>query len=256
MDDVEFVASQLVRSRRRDALPRAQQARSAYRRGSRGYNYWTDVISEIKTQYRVRGYNPSQADFLKHASKLKMKRELEKALGQKMTADEFDYAVRLLYREKARKKMRIVKNPKRPPKRWWKKCTRSVRKKSRGNEKKICGSLWYQKMSRKSKRKAVKKYEKNPRYKWLGKRRIAKWEKLAKKLGVSKVARSSRGFLTAYKKAGYDHRKLSEKWRKKRNAFVKRHMAQVKKRGESLSKNGKPSRRHLALIMWAYSPRG
>jgi hypothetical protein len=31
-------------------------------------------------------------------------------------------------------------------------------------------------------------------------------------------------------------------------------MAQVKAHGEPLWKDGVPTRRHLALIMWAYSP--
>ncbi len=90
---------------------------------------------------------------------------------------------------------------------------------------------------------------------------VLRWLPLAKQLGVSTVARSPRGFLTAYKKAG-SPAKLSEYWRKRRAAFIARHMAQLKKRKEPLwvlrrSGAGKelvPSRRHLALIMWAYSP--
>jgi hypothetical protein len=78
-----------------------------------------------------------------------------------------------------------------------------------------------------------------------------KWEPMAAKLGVSKVARSSRGFMRAYQRAG-SFAKLPEKWKRKREAFIARHMAQGKK--EQLWKNGKPSRRALALIMWAYMP--
>lgn len=72
--------------------------------------------------------------------------------------------------------------------------------------------------------------------------------------GVSEVARSGRGFLTAYKKAGGDPDRLSDSWDNKRAAFIARHMAQVKQNGESLWENGEPTRRHLALIAWAYSP--
>lgn len=79
-----------------------------------------------------------------------------------------------------------------------------------------------------------------------------------KRLGVSKVARSPRGFLAAYKKAQGRPERLSDTWDEKREAFIKRHMAQVKKRKEPLweTARGKkqPTRRHLALIAWAYSP--
>jgi hypothetical protein len=81
-----------------------------------------------------------------------------------------------------------------------------------------------------------------------------KFQPLAARRGVSKVARSGRGFMAAYARAGGDLRKLPRKWQAKREAFIKRHMAQVHKRRESLFKDGVPTRRHLALVMWAYSP--
>lgn len=77
---------------------------------------------------------------------------------------------------------------------------------------------------------------------------------LARQLGVSEVARSPRGFLTAYRRAGGKPQNLSPAWLAKREAFIARHMAQIEGRGEPLSRGGEPSRRHLALIMWAYSP--
>jgi len=73
-------------------------------------------------------------------------------------------------------------------------------------------------------------------------------------LGVSKVARSSRGFLAAYRRAGGDPDRLSDRWDARRDAFIRRHMAQVRLRGESIWRDGQPTRRHLALIAWAYSP--
>lgn len=97
---------------------------------------------------------------------------------------------------------------------------------------------------------------------------VLEYEPLAKALGVSKVARSARGFLAAYKKAKTKD-KLSKAWLTKRKNFIARHMAQLKKNKEPLwvplggalakgSLKGKPSiiptKRHLALIMWAYSP--
>jgi hypothetical protein len=83
---------------------------------------------------------------------------------------------------------------------------------------------------------------------------VEKYIPIMRRWGVSEVARSPRGFIAAYRKAGGKKSALSEQWQRKRDAFVARHMAQVKKRGEPLWKNGAPTRRHLALIAWAYSP--
>jgi len=59
---------------------------------------------------------------------------------------------------------------------------------------------------------------------------------------VSIVARSPRGFLTAYNKYS---RNLPKEWVTKRENFIKRHLAQYKI---------KPTlRRWLALIAWAFS---
>lgn len=67
-----------------------------------------------------------------------------------------------------------------------------------------------------------------------------------RRLGVSEVARSPRGFLTAYRRAGGNAANLSTEWKKKRLAFIARHMAQYRK---------SPSyRRRLSLITWAYDP--
>lgn len=89
-------------------------------------------------------------------------------------------------------------------------------------------------------------------YSWLPLSKIRKYEPLAARLGVSKVARSRRGFLGALDR--YGRRNLPPSWRRKRHNFIKRHMAQVKKRREPLFQDGRPTRRHLALIMWGYSP--
>jgi len=73
--------------------------------------------------------------------------------------------------------------------------------------------------------------------------------------GVSVVARSPRGFLTAYRRAKGNPMKLNSYWVNQRANFIARHMAQVEKRGERLfTEEGEPTRRHLALIAWAYSP--
>lgn len=84
------------------------------------------------------------------------------------------------------------------------------------------------------------------KYKYLTLNQINKHEPLMKQLRVSEVARSPRGFLPAYKRAGGNPSRLSESWRKKRYAFIRRHIVQYRK---------KPTlRRKLALIAWAYMP--
>ena len=81
------------------------------------------------------------------------------------------------------------------------------------------------------------------------------YEAEARRLGVSKVARSATGFLAAYKRAGGVPERLSEAWIRKREGFIARHMAEAKNNGESFALGDKLTRRHLALIMWAYSPK-
>lgn len=82
-------------------------------------------------------------------------------------------------------------------------------------------------------------------YPWLSLSTIQNYEPEMRALGVSEVARSPRGFLTAYKRAGGNRNNLSEAWRRKRHGFISRHLAQYK-RGQY--------RRRLALIAWAYDP--
>ncbi len=83
--------------------------------------------------------------------------------------------------------------------------------------------------------------------------------------GVSAVARSPRGFIGAYRRAGGEPARLGwtprstphrapYPWRDRRNEFVARHAAQIAVRGEPLWVDGEPTRRHLALVAWAYSP--
>lgn len=87
----------------------------------------------------------------------------------------------------------------------------------------------------------------------------------ARRTGVSQVATGPRGFLEAYRRAGGEPEALGyysapsstcvESWRTRRNNFVARHMAQVMVRQEPLwTASGEPTRRHLALAVWAYSP--
>jgi hypothetical protein len=91
-------------------------------------------------------------------------------------------------------------------------------------------------------------------YRWMSYASAAKHIPEAKEKGVSKVARGRSGFMGVYKRVGSSKNMAKESytetqtWGRRRNAFIKRHMAQYKKN---------PTRRRwLALAMWAYKPPG
>ena len=86
------------------------------------------------------------------------------------------------------------------------------------------------------------------KYRFMALREIARYEPQMRKRGVSAVARSPRGFLTAYKRSG-GAKRLSAYWRQRREGFIKRHLAQYKKNRERAG-----GRRWLALVAWAYKP--
>ncbi len=93
-------------------------------------------------------------------------------------------------------------------------------------------------------------------YRFLPLSTVRKWIPLMEVRRVSEVARSPRGFLTVYREAGGRPANLPDHWHTKRAGFIARHMAQVIGNDEDLfGKDGLPTRRHLALIAWAYSPR-
>ena len=90
-------------------------------------------------------------------------------------------------------------------------------------------------------------------YPWLSLPTVEQFVPVMAREGVSEVARSPRGFLTAYRRAR--GARPSAIWQRRRAAFIARHIAQVRERGEPLFDDaGNPTRRHLALIAWAYSP--
>lgn len=94
----------------------------------------------------------------------------------------------------------------------------------------------------------------NDEARWLSLDLVLAFEPVAEALGVSEVARSRRGFLPQYVRAEGVPSLLSDYWRNRRNNFVARHYAQVLTRHEPLVVKGLPSRRLLALIMWAAAP--
>lgn len=75
--------------------------------------------------------------------------------------------------------------------------------------------------------------------------------------GVSRVCRGPGGFLEAYEDADGDPARLPPWWHARRDAFIARMWAQAERRCEPLyDERGRPTRRHLALIAWAWSPDG
>lgn len=90
---------------------------------------------------------------------------------------------------------------------------------------------------------------------WLDLDLVDAFVPMARAWKVSEVARSKRGFLPQYVAAGGDPDRLTPYWRNRRNNFVARHWAQIRTRGEPLFlDDGLPTRRLLALIMWAAAP--
>lgn len=70
-------------------------------------------------------------------------------------------------------------------------------------------------------------------YRWQSLKAISKYEPEMERLGVSEVARSPRGFLTAYKRAKGDWRNLTPEWRIKRHGFIRRHLVQYRENPET-----------------------
>ena len=85
-------------------------------------------------------------------------------------------------------------------------------------------------------------------YPWLPLHEIAKYEPEMKRLKVSEVARSPRGFLTMFKAVGGKPSKVSEHWKQKRAGFIARFLP--------MWRAFRTERVKLALIAWAYMPEG
>ena len=89
---------------------------------------------------------------------------------------------------------------------------------------------------------------------WMSYNAAAKYIPEAERLNVSTVARSSDGFMGVYKRVKTSSNMKrqpysdTQTWGRRRDNFVKRHMAQYVK--------NPTYRRWLALVMWAYKPPG
>jgi len=71
--------------------------------------------------------------------------------------------------------------------------------------------------------------------------------------GKRRSRQTKKGFLQVWlKKESLDMPATKNtSWAERRNAFIKRHL---KGRGALWLRNGSPSKKHLALIAWGYSP--
>ena len=85
-------------------------------------------------------------------------------------------------------------------------------------------------------------------YRFMSLSQIKQKEPDMKRLKVSEVARSPRGFLPAYKRANGNPDELNDNWKSKRRGFIARTLPSYK--------NKPTPRRKLALQAWAYNPRG
>lgn len=103
--------------------------------------------------------------------------------------------------------------------------------------------------------------------KYLSLATIKRYEKLANTYNVSRVCRgldkstkTNEGFLVVYKRVK-DPEKLKNifatkntTWDSYRRNVIKAKLSQMKKNKIPLYIDGKPSKMHTILIMWAYSP--
>ncbi len=107
-------------------------------------------------------------------------------------------------------------------------------------------------------------------YKWMKLDDVKRSIPAMDRQGVSKVARgveqssqTNEGWVQAYIATGGSENKMAQRltgrndretWKDRRMQFLSRHLAKVRKENEPLWRNGEPSRRHLALIAWGYTP--
>jgi hypothetical protein len=93
-------------------------------------------------------------------------------------------------------------------------------------------------------------------YRWLSYSQAASHIPDAEAQGVSEVARSPRGFMGEYKRAGSAAKMRdrpvpgypNQTWGDRRDNFIRRHLAQYRLKATP--------RRRLALLMWAFNPDG
>lgn len=108
-----------------------------------------------------------------------------------------------------------------------------------------------------------------PEYRWMTLKAVEKAVPAMEAEDVSEVARgdtpstvTKEGFVEAYRATKGSPAKMKKRpattgtsWAKRRQEFIGRHMGQIRENGEPLFRDGGiPTRRHLGLIAWAYTP--
>lgn len=99
--------------------------------------------------------------------------------------------------------------------------------------------------------------ESNPReHAFLPLRFVERWVVAAREENVAEARKGSGSFLAAYRRAKGRPERLTENWHEARERFLKKEIAAIKLSGEHLfDRKGRPTRRHLSMILWAFSPR-
>ena len=107
-------------------------------------------------------------------------------------------------------------------------------------------------------------------YKWMTLNDVLRSIPAMDKQNVSEVARGKKkskqtkeGWVQAFIATNGSPKKMGERltgrsdwetWKDRRQQFLARHLKQIKTSGEKIWKDGEPSRRHLALVAWGYTP--
>jgi hypothetical protein len=73
-------------------------------------------------------------------------------------------------------------------------------------------------------------------------------------LSMARPTRRTRSFLAAYRAADGDPSRLPKRWHHLRRRVLTRLMNAAKREGDPMWRYGVPTRRHVALICWGYSP--
>ena len=104
---------------------------------------------------------------------------------------------------------------------------------------------------------AVPLLDENPReHAFLPLRFVERWVKAAKEENIAEARKGNASFLAAYRRAKGRPERLTENWHEARERFLKKEIAAIKLSGEHLfDRKGRPTRRHLSMILWAFSPR-
>ena len=89
---------------------------------------------------------------------------------------------------------------------------------------------------------------------WLPFDVVLAWSQEARQRGLADSGWAA--FLDAWRRVDGDPERLPVSWRTRRRAFLARQEAARQRAQEPLweKQRGSPSRRHLALVMWAFSP--